>query len=77
MNTDLEPYQGGTPEPYERPRRKPTKAERRAVLLAKLREAAASGDTEGGHLDADQALLGFINDAEITAAYEEIPRWYA
>lgn len=77
MNTDLEPYQGGTPEPYKRPRRKSTKAECRAILLDKLRNAATSGDTEGGHLDADQALLEFINDADITAAYEAIPRWYA
>lgn len=77
MNTDLEPYQAGPPEPYKRLCRRSTKTERRAILLDKLRSAATNGDTEGGHLDADRALLEFINDAEVTAAYEEIPRWYA
>lgn len=45
-------------------------------LLAKL-QTLMEGDTEENHLDADVALLEYINDPEITAVYREIPKWYA
>lgn len=46
-------------------------------LLNALRECRDSGDTEGAHSDADDALLAFIGDAEIKEAYREVPKWYA
>jgi hypothetical protein len=46
-------------------------------LVALLKAKAKSFDTEGAHSDADDALIAFINDAEITAAYEAVPKWYA
>lgn len=46
-------------------------------LLAKLRELAELDDNEFTHKEADAALLEFINDAEISAAFEEIRKWYA
>lgn len=36
------------------------------------------GDAEQRHADADRALLRFIADNEITAAYHAIqPKWYS
>lgn len=29
------------------------------------------------HEEADQALLAFINDSEITKAFNNVPKWYA
>ena len=46
-------------------------------LLSTL--AALSGahdDPEHEHFVADAALLAYINDPEITAAYEAIDKWY-
>lgn len=37
----------------------------------------AAGDEERAHVLADQALLEFINDREVTDAFEAIERWYA
>ena len=49
---------------------------RRAALLAKLQELRHL-DPESGHMDADEALLGFIADDEIRAAFDEICKWYS
>ena len=46
-------------------------------LLKILKGLEASGDTESAHADADDALIDFINDPEITEAYEKIDKWYA
>ncbi|WP_041357566.1 hypothetical protein [Nitrobacter hamburgensis] len=46
-------------------------------LLELLKKQAESDDTEAAHSNADGALLSFINDAEITAAYAAVPKWYA
>jgi hypothetical protein len=46
-------------------------------LLAFLERCQRSDDPEAAHSDADAALLAYINDPEITAAYEAIKRWYA
>jgi hypothetical protein len=32
---------------------------------------------ETGHMAADRVLLAVIDDDEITAAFEAIPKWYA
>jgi hypothetical protein len=45
-------------------------------LLARLKECAEM-DEEGGHYEADKALLEFIGDPEITKAFEALHRWYA
>src|SRR5438105_3811951 len=49
----------------------------KSQLLSLLRELAASGDTEEAHIKADEALLKFINDEQITEGYFAISRWYA
>lgn len=46
-------------------------------LIARLRELAESGDTERAHGEADDALLAYINDPDIAAAYDAIEKWYA
>jgi hypothetical protein len=46
-------------------------------LLARLKELERGTDTEEDHRDADSALLEFIGDSDISAAYCEIQRWYS
>ncbi len=46
-------------------------------LLKILDACAANGDKEAAHGNADDALIDFINDADIRAAYENIEKWYA
>lgn len=56
-------------------------------LIARLREIGMrqigvrgrvkGRDEERDHVDADGALIDYINDPEITAAYEAITKWYA
>lgn len=48
----------------------------KAELLEKLR-ACNTGDEEVDHANADDALLEFINDPEVTVAFEAIDKWYA
>lgn len=48
----------------------------RDEVLKRLR-SLHSGDEEVDHLDADGALLEYINDPEISQAFNEIPKWYA
>lgn len=46
-------------------------------LLLDLRRLAADDDKEARHAEADMALLKFIDDEHVTAAYEAIdPRWF-
>ena len=35
------------------------------------------GDPEMAHAEADQALLDYIGEREVTEAYERIDKWYA
>jgi hypothetical protein len=47
-------------------------------LLKFLRDhEGATGDPEVTHIEADRALLAYINDDEITKAFEAITKWYA
>lgn len=46
-------------------------------LIAKLKEIALNSDTEVAHVDADAALLEFINDKDVTKAFDAIDKWYA
>lgn len=46
-------------------------------LIKKLKKVEEENCTEEGHIKADELLLEYINDTEIAAAYEDIPKWYA
>jgi hypothetical protein len=46
-------------------------------LLKRLASLASDWDTEMAHYKADELLLAYINDAEITQAFEAIDKWYA
>ena len=45
-------------------------------ILRRLDECKNS-DTESGHMIADELLLAYIADPEITQAYKSIRKWYA
>jgi hypothetical protein len=48
------------------------------AVIQRLNEIAInSDDKEINHALADKLLLAFINDEEITAAYNKIEKWYA
>ena len=51
----------------------------KAELAARLQEIAdrPRGDQEAAHLDADELLLGYINDPAVSAAFWAIEKWYA
>lgn len=50
----------------------------RDELLESLRELAKEErDCESSHSAADEALLAFINDEEVTKAFESIRKWYS
>ena len=46
-------------------------------LKEKLKHYATMKDMEEAHKYADDALLKYINDEEVTMLYERINRWYA
>lgn len=47
-------------------------------LLVKLKALHGDDlDSEAAHIEADEWLLEYINDAEISEAYNEIEKWYA
>ncbi len=47
-------------------------------LIQRLKELQRdNGDPEGEHLVADDLLLEFIDDADITGEYVKIKKWYA
>jgi hypothetical protein len=49
-------------------------------LIKQLKELSLDdghADVEMRHLHADALLLSFINDKEITEAFEAIRKWYA
>ena len=54
-----------------------TKYTAKQDLIEALREIAKIGDQEAAHVMADELLLLFINDPEVTAAYEAIEKWFA
>jgi hypothetical protein len=49
----------------------------KADLIKQLRALHGDGDQEINHAEADKLLLLFINDAEVTAAFDAIEKWYA
>jgi hypothetical protein len=46
-------------------------------LLRTLLKCNENKDIEQGHEHADQALLAYINDPDITSAFNSINKWYA
>lgn len=50
---------------------------RRTALLKRLKDLATVGDAESAHLEADKQLLEYINDKEISKAFNAIERWYS
>ena len=60
-------------EPIPLFRRPPAKAD----LLQRLTECAADDVKEGAHSAAHAALIAYIDDPDVTAAYERVTRWYA
>ncbi len=46
-------------------------------LLKQLASCAKDGDTEMGHVRADDALLNYIGDEDISTAFNMIYKWYA
>lgn len=58
------------------------KNSRRAALLARLNElyddvVEKGADQEAAHLEADDLLLEYIGDPEISLAFNVIPKYYA
>ena len=52
--------------------------ETKMELILALKEIVEnSGDIEADHCKADDLLLAYINDPEVTAAFEAIDKWYA
>ena len=47
-------------------------------LLAILNKLGKDdGDPEYDHYEADKALLDYINDPEVTRAFNDVHKWYA
>ena len=46
-------------------------------LLQTLRDLAVCDDPEEDHIAADAALLGYIGDEGVIAAFNAIEKWYA
>ena len=45
--------------------------------LIKILKDFCDGDLEQAHINADEALLEFINDKDVTEAFKCNSRWYA
>ena len=48
-------------------------------LIEKLKAIRQAGDwdRESNHIEADKALLEYINDPNVTAAFNVIDKWYS
>lgn len=51
--------------------------EKKELLAILEANATERGDHELEHVNCDDALLDYIDDPEITAAYEKGTKWYA
>ena len=51
--------------------------DKKKILLERLKLCDKATDKEAAHLVADGALLKYINDPEITEAFEDLIKWYA
>jgi hypothetical protein len=48
-----------------------------ATAIRRLRALHDDGDPERAHREAELILLLLINDADVTLAFDGVPRWYA
>lgn len=46
-------------------------------LIEKLKTLEKYGDPEMAHVEADKAIIEYINDKEIKEAFDDITKWYA
>lgn len=46
-------------------------------LLAELEELSTLKDVEIAHAEADEALVQYINDRDVTKAFQKIEKWYS
>lgn len=46
-------------------------------LLEKLEELRGDDDFERVHIAADKFLIDFINDDEVSEAFDSVGKWYA
>jgi hypothetical protein len=46
-------------------------------LIKKLKEFAENDDYEMAHAEADDLLVLYLNDEEITDAYDSVGKWYS
>jgi hypothetical protein len=46
-------------------------------LIKILNDNSGPGDHEGQHANCDEALLTYINDVEVTEAFNKGTKWYA
>jgi hypothetical protein len=49
----------------------------RDELIERLRKLATLSDPEEAHIEADGALIEYLNDLEIAEAYDAVGKWYA
>ena len=49
----------------------------RDFLVQELKSIGDGGDVENNHVYADELLLAYISDDEVTTAFEDIHKWYA
>ncbi len=47
------------------------------TLIIQLGRQKANSDLENAHMIADQLLLEFIDDEEVSQAFFDIDKWYA
>ena len=55
---------------------KAAREHRRQRLVSDLQELAGQS-ADGAHQDADNLLLAYIGDADVTEAFKAIEKWYA
>jgi hypothetical protein len=54
-----------------------TRCNTKAKLVERLVKLQGLGDSERAHMEADAALLEFINSKEVHEAFDDIAKWYA
>jgi len=50
---------------------------KKELLLKRLSKCKDNNDHHKGHEEADEALLEYINDEDITEAFDDIIKWYS
>lgn len=74
-NSHLSIY--GNEEVYQQSKDNAAFLEKKEKLIERLIEIRKKYDPEYGHQEADDLLLGYINDDDISQAFNDIEKWYA